>query len=153
MKHVSSALIAMALFFGLGSAALSQERATREEAVAMTTAAIEHIQKVGPAQAYDDFTHDKAHWTKKDLYVMAYDAQSVCLAHGANDKLVGKNLSAVKDANGKSVVLGLQEAAAKGGGWFDYDWPHPISKKIEPKTTFAKRPPSGEGFVAVGVYR
>ena len=137
----------------LAGTAFAQERGTKDEAKAMADAAFDHLKKVGPDQAYKDFTTDKANWTKKDLYVMAYDNKAVCLAHGANDKLVGKDLTAVKDANGKPVVLGLLEVANKGGGWFDYDWPHPVSKKIEPKTTFARKLPSGDGFVGVGIYR
>jgi len=138
---------------GLAGTAAAQERGTREEALALSQEAFDHIKKVGPEKAYADFTHDKARWTRKDLYVMAYDAQAVCLAHGANDKLVGKDLSAVKDAAGRPVVLGLIGMAKKGGGWFDYDWPHPQSKKIEAKSTYARPLPSGEGFIGVGIYR
>jgi signal transduction histidine kinase len=150
IKLLATALVTSLLAVGAGA---GEERGTKEEAIALTNAAYDHIKQVGPAKAYDDFTHDKAAWTKKDLYVMAYDGKAVCLAHGANEKLVGKDLTAVKDANGKPVVLGLLDTAAKGGGWFDYDWPHPVSKKIEPKSTYARKLPSGEGFVAVGIYR
>lgn len=137
----------------IAAPAFAQERGTKDEAVAMTKAAVEHIRKVGAEKAYKDFTTDKAAWTKKDLYVMVYDAKGVTLAHGGNDKLVGKDMSAVKDPNGKPVIGGLLEKAAAGGGWFDYDWPDPISKKMMGKSTYALKPPSGEGFVGVGIYR
>jgi signal transduction histidine kinase len=139
--------------FGFSNAAMAQEHASKEEAIAMTNQAFEHIKKVGPEKAYDDFTHDKANWTKKDLYVMVYDSKAVCLAHGSNDKLVGKDLSAVKDTKGRPIVLGLLETANKGAGWFDYDWPHPQTKKIEEKSTYARKLPNGDGFVGVGIYR
>jgi cytochrome c len=153
MKKLVDILMALVLVTGLCGSATAQERGTKEEAVALTQAAYEHIQKVGPEKAYADFTHDKARWTRKDLYVMAYDAQAVCLAHGANDKLVGKDLSAIKDAAGRLVVPGLLGVAKKGGGWFDYDWPHPQTRKIEAKSTYARPLPSGEGFIGVGIYR
>ncbi len=133
--------------------AVAQERGTREEAKAMVDAAFEHIKKVGAEKAYKDFTSDKANWTKKDLYVMVYDNKAIALAHGANEKLVGKDMSAVKDPNGKPVVAGLIEVAAKGGGWFDYDWPDPVTKKLMPKSTYARKQPNGEGFIGVGIYR
>ena len=129
------------------------ERGTKAEAKAMVDAAYDHIKKVGPAKAYDDFTHDKADWTRKDLYVMVYDSHNVALAHGANEKLVGKDLSAVKDAGGKPVVTGLNALAAKGGGWYDYDWPDPVTKKIMAKSTYARELPDHNGFIGVGVYR
>ena len=143
--------IAAACVSGLSLAA--EERATKDEAKAMADAAFEHIRKVGAEKAYKDFTTDKAAWNKKDLYVMVYDSKSVVLAHGGNEKLLGKDMSAVKDGNGNAVVGGLLALAAKGGGWFDYDWPDPLTKKIAAKSTYAKKLPVGDGFVGVGVYR
>jgi len=138
---------------GLMGSALAQERGTKEEAITMTKAAFEHIKKVGAEKAYKDFTSDKAAWVKKDLYVMVYDSKGTALAHGANEKLVGKDMSAVKDANGNAIVTSMVALAAKGGGWYDYDWPDPVTKKIAPKTTYAIKQPNGEGFIGVGVYR
>ncbi|HZY18725.1 MAG TPA: cache domain-containing protein [Ramlibacter sp.] len=133
--------------------AIAQERANKEEATTMANAAFEHIKKVGTEKAYKDFTTDKAAWTKKDLYVMVYDSKGVALAHGGNDKLVGKDMSAVKDPNGKPVIGGLLQKATSGGGWYDYDWPDPISKKMMGKSTYAIKQPNGEGFIGVGIYR
>ncbi len=144
------ALLATACFVG---AAAAQERGTKDEAKAMTEAAVDHIKKVGPEKAYKDFTTDKAAWTKKDLYVVAFDEKGTALAHGANEKLVGKDLSALKDGNGGLILPGLNAAAAKGGGWYDYDWPDPLTKKMMPKSTYARKLPTGDGFVGVGIYR
>lgn len=146
-----AATVLTAVCFALPAAA--QERGSKDEAKALVDAAYEHIKKVGPQKAYADFTTDKAAWTKKDLYVMVFDNKAVVLAHGGNEKLLGKDLSAVKDGNGKPVVTGLLDTAAKGGGWYDYDWPDPISKKMMAKSTYARKQPNGEGFVGVGIYR
>jgi signal transduction histidine kinase len=145
-------MMALALACAAGST-LASERGTKDEAKAMVEAAVAHIKAVGAEKAYADFTNDKGNWVKKDLYVMVYDSKGTALAHGANAKLVGKDMSAVKDANGTPIVNGMVALAAKGGGWFDYDWPDPLTKKIMPKTTYAVKQPNGEGFVGVGVYR
>jgi len=147
----TAGLLVAALFAALPAAA--QDRGTKDEAKAMVDAAVEHIKKVGAEKAYKDFSTDKAAWVKKDLYVVAFDAKGIALAHGANEKLVGKDLSALKDGNGVFILPGLQAAANKGGGWHDYEWPDPATKKIAPKSTYAKKLPVGEGFVGVGVYR
>lgn len=148
-KWMVSSLFALGLVAGVQA----QDRGTKDEAKAMADAAYKHIEKVGAEKAYKDFTSDKANWTKKDLYVMVYDSKGTALAHGANEKLVGKDMSAVKDANGTPVVTGMIGVAAKGGGWFDYDWPDPVTKKIMAKSTYARKQPNGEGFIGVGVYR
>ena len=137
----------------LSTTAFAQDRGTKEEAKAMVDAAYDHIQKVGAEQAYKDFTNDKADWVKKDLYVMVYDGKNVNLAHGANPKLVGKDMTAVKDADGKPIVSTLNAVAAKGSGWHDYDWPDPVTKKIMMKSTYVRKAPGGDGFVGVGVFR
>ena len=75
------------------------------------------------------------------------------VGHGANDKLVGKNLIELKDPNGKPLIQELRDVARKGGGWVDYDWPHPQTKKIESKASYVRKLQNYDGFVGVGVYR
>lgn len=155
MKSLFRMILAAAVSIGLWSgAAQAQENGTRDEAKAMVEAAIEHAKKVGPEQAFKDFT-DKANatWHKKDLYVFAYTMEGVNVAHGANDKLVGKNLIELKDPEGKLLIKELRDTAAKGGGWVEYEWPHPQTKKIESKVSYSKKMVNYEGFIGVGVYR
>jgi len=137
----------------LCASAMAQDHGNKEEAKALVNAALAHIQKVGTAAAFNDFTTDKANWTKKDLYVVAQDTKGVVLAHGANAKLVGKNLIDFKDQNGKLFVQELISVANKGEGWVDYDFTNPLTKKVEEKSSFVKHIPGFEGIVLVGVYR
>lgn len=134
--------------------ALAQDNGTKDEAKTMVNAALAHIKKVGNDQALKDFTTDKANWTKKDLYVFVVDTKGVVLAHGVNVKLIGKDLMELKDQNGKLFMREIVDlSSAKGEGWVDYDWAHPITKKAEGKSTFVKRIPGFDGSVAVGIYR
>jgi signal transduction histidine kinase len=150
IRWIVGAVASLALVGG----ALAQERGTKDEAKALVDAAWEHVKKVGPEKAFKDFTEDKANWTKKDLYVMAADGKGITLAHGANAKLVGKGMLGVKDANGVAFMATMLELAnSKGSGWVDYDWPHPVTKKIEGKSSYVRKLPSGDGFVGVGIYR
>lgn len=138
----------------LAGPALAQERGNADEARAMVDDAVAYVRRVGPAQAFKDFT-DKANatWHRKDLYVFAYTMDGINVAHGANDRLVGKNLMDVRDPNGKFLIRELRDTAAKGGGWVAYDWPHPYSHRIEAKTSFVRKLPDFDGFVGVGVSR
>ena len=146
--------LAAVLGLGLVGTSLAEERGTKDEAVAMTIAAVEHVKKVGREQAFKDFTEDKATWTKKDLYVMAYNHEGTCIAHGANGKLVGKNLINLKDADGKEIIKEFTAVSTgKGKGWVDYEWAHPQTKKVESKSTYAVKLPGYDGWVGVGIYR
>ena len=154
MKFLHRLILIICVALGSVVCASAQTaQATREEAKAMVDAAVEHVKKVGPEQAFKDFTVDKATWTRKDLYVMAYDNNGKCVGHGANEKLIGKDLIELKDPNGKPLVRELIAVAKAGGGWVDYDWPHPQTKKLEGKSTYARKLPNYDGWVGVGVYR
>lgn len=150
-RIVTAALCALGFAVG---AVQAQEVGSRDEAKAMVDAAVEHVKKVGPEKAFKDFT-DKENktWHKKDLYVFAYDMKGVNVAHGANDKLIGKDLIELKDPEGKLLIKELRDTAAKGGGWVEYEWPHPQTKKIESKISYSKKMTNFDGFVGVGVYR
>ena len=135
--------------------AAAQECGGKDEAKAMVDAAIAHIKQAGPEQAYKDFG-DKANttWHKKDLYVFVIRMDGVTLAHGANEKLVGKEQVNLKDPNGKAVVQEMMATAKKPeGGWVEYDWSNPVTKKIEGKASFVRPEPSINGFAGVGIYR
>lgn len=147
-------LVGATMAFSFQASALAQEIGNRDEAKAMVDAAVDHVKKVGPDQAFKDFS-DKANttWHKKDLYVMAYRNDGTCVGHGANERLIGKNLMELKDPNGKFLIKELLAAAGKGGGWVEYEWAHPQSKKLESKITYAQKLGNFDGWVGVGVYR
>jgi signal transduction histidine kinase len=135
-------------------AVVAGAQSTREEAKAMVDAAVEHVKKVGPDQAFKDFTNDKEHWTKKDLYVYAYDMTGTCVAQGENAKLIGRNLIELKDPNGVAMVAEQTKIAqTKGEGWFSYVWPHPQTKKLTPKESYVRKLPNYEGWVGVGIFK
>lgn len=153
MKSLYRPLIALFASLAFVAGAAAQDKGTRDEAKAMTEAAIAHMKSVGHEKAFEDFTKDKANWNKKDLYVFLMDSDGAVKAHGVNEKLVGKNLINLKDQNGKEFVKEFMVAASNGDGWVDYDWANPISKKVEGKTTYVKRVAGTNLTVAVGVYR
>lgn len=154
MKSFFKALwicVALGLF---AHGALAQERGTKDEAKAFAEAAAAHVKKVGPEKAFKDFSSDKAAWTKKDLYVVAFDMAGNCLAHGANEKLIGKNLIEMKDQSGKFFTKAMIDSTkASGAGWTDYEWVDPLTKRLAQKTTYSIKLAGFDGLVGVGVYR
>jgi cytochrome c len=135
------------------SPAVAQERGNFDDAKAMMSKALAHIKKVGTDTAFKDFTNDKANWNYKDIYIFALDMKGNQLAHGANAKQVGKNFWEFKDANGKLLFQEFAAAAAKGGGDVEYQWAHPVTKKVETKISHIEKVAGTDFYIGAGAYK
>src|SRR4029077_3459182 len=92
---------------GAGSAAFAQkkaERANKDEAVAMVKKGIAFIKKEGKDKGYAEITNKQGQFIDRDLYLVVYGLDGVVRAHGANEKMVAKNLIELKDVDGKPFV-------------------------------------------------
>lgn len=131
----------------------AQDRGTPDDAKAMVAQALEHIKKVGMEQAFKDFNEDKANWVKKDVYMFAITMKGHQAVHGVNPKMIGKDVWEVRDANGKAFFQDFSAVAAKGGGWVEYEWAHPQTKKIETKQSYVVRVPNTDYYIGAGAYK
>ncbi len=52
-----------------------------------------------------------------DLYLFILDMNGECLAHGANEDLVGEDLSNWQDADGRYYIRKIVQRAKEGGRW------------------------------------
>lgn len=142
---------AMALIVAFGAPAFAGEFATKDDAKAMVAKAVAFVKEKGSAAAYADFTGKAAPFIDRDLYVVVYGMDGKVLAHGANAKLVGKDMLDATDVDGKYYVKERIELAAKKAEfWQDYKFVNPVTKKIEPKQMFCH--PLPDTAVCAGVY-
>jgi signal transduction histidine kinase len=142
---------AMALLVSAGMPAFAGEFATKDEAKAMVAKAVAFVQANGAEKAYVEFTAKSPAFIDRDLYVVVYGLNGTVLAHGANVKLVGKDMMDAQDVDGKYYVKERIELAAKKADfWQDYKFVNPVSKKIEPKQMFCH--PLADTAVCAGVY-
>lgn len=150
-KWMAAALIAAA---GLGNVAWAAEGgASKDDAVSLVKKGVAHVKSAGKDKAYAEFT-DKANatWRKADLYLVVYGLDGVVHAHGANAKMVGKNLIDLKDVDGKPFVKERVELGkSKGTFWQDYKFTNPETKLIEPKQMYCEK--LDETVVCGGVYK
>ena len=133
----------------VSSAALADERATPDEAKAMAVKAAEYVKAAGPDAAYKAFTEKASGWVDRDLYVFVVRHDGVTLAHGGNAVLVGKNLSNLKDVDGKPFIQDI--IGVKDEGWVDYKWKNSQTQAVEQKTSYVVM--VGDTAVGVGAYR
>lgn len=128
-------------------------RGTVKEAEEMMNKAVKLFETEGKGKAFEAFNDRKGAFVKKDLYIFVVDHDGLTLSHGGNIKLVGKNMKELKDADGKFFIQEMIKTAQKGGGWVDYKWTNPETRKIENKTTLIKPLPGINAFAGCGIYK
>ena len=136
--------------------AVGQSRAAAKaepaDAEALVKKAVAYIKANGADKAYEEFTSGKA-FKDGDMYIFAYDFNGKCLAHGANPKLVGKDLMGLKDPDGKPLIQMLVDVAkTKGRGWTDtVKFRNPVTDKIQTRVNYIER--VGDVAVGSGVFK
>ena len=142
---------ALALFAAVSAPAWGSEFGTKDEAKALVAKAVAFIGANGPDKAYAEFTGKAAGFVDRDLYVVVYGMDGKVRAHGANAKLVGKDMMDATDVDGKFYVKErIALAAKKADFWQDYKFVNPVTKKIEPKQMFCH--PLPDSAVCAGIY-
>ena len=108
--------------------------------------------KADKAGTITEISNPKGKYIKADLYLVAYDLTGKCLAHGQNSGLVGKDLSGLKDVDGKQFVKERVELASKQESfWQDYKYMNPVTKNVAPKQSYCEK--AGDLVICGGVYK
>lgn len=149
MKKILAVFLTGIFLLGVTGAALASSAA---EATALVDKAIAFYKANGKDKAFAEFSNSKGQFVKGELYIFILDLNGVVLAHGANEKLINKDLSQLKDVDGKLFIQEtLQTAKSKGSGWVDYKWTNPTTKKVEGKSTYVKK--VDELIFCCGIYK
>jgi cytochrome c len=144
-------LLAVGLL-ALPLAGIAGEHATRDEAVAMVKKGVAFWKANGDDKTFAAITDKKGQFNDRDLYLVVYGLDGTVHAHGANEKMVGRNLIDLKDVDGKPFVRERVEMAQKQNTfWQDYKFTDPVTKKIEPKQMYCERIDSN--ILCGGVYK
>lgn len=126
--------------------------ATAPEATAMVKKGVAFIKASGKEKGYAEVSNKTGQFVAGDLYLTVYGLDGTVRAHGANEKMIGKNLIELKDVDGKAFVKERMDmAAAKGTFWQDYKFTNPVSKKIEPKSMYCEK--LDDAVVCGGIYK
>lgn len=145
---VFTALLSM----GMVGAANAADVATPAEAEAMVNKAVALIKSAGPEKAYEEITNGKS-LKDRELYVTVQEFGGKNLAHGANSKMIGKDLSGLKTPDGKlPTKMMLDIAQGPGQGWTEeFTFMNPVTQKMQAKRMYVQR--VGDTYVACGAYK
>ncbi len=136
----------------IGATAFAADGASKDEAVAMVKKAVASIKAEGADKAYAEISRKGGPFTDRDLYIVVYQLDGKVLAHGANEKFIGKDMSDAQDVDGKLYVKERIELAQKQASfWQDYKFVNPVTKKVEPKEMYCER--LDQTAVCGGVYK
>jgi signal transduction histidine kinase len=152
MKKTLVILWLSLFLLSMGGTVLASGNGTAQEAEALVKKAISYIKAQGQEKAFAEISNSKGSFVDRDLYIFVYDMNGKCIAHGANQKMIGKDLREMKDTDGKSYVKErIEIAKSKGKGWQDYKFTNPLSKKIEAKTAYIEK--LDDMIVGCGIYK
>jgi cytochrome c len=132
--------------------AAKPEKANAQEAEAMVKKGVAYIKANGRDKALAEINSGQGQFIDRDLYLSVIRLDGTSLAHGANKRLVGKNMIDMKDVDGREFVRErMQLAKTKGSFWQDYKFVNPITRKVEPKTMYCQR--LDDFVVCGGIYK
>ena len=127
--------------------------ATAGEAEAMVKKGVAYIKAHGKEKGFAEITRrDSKEFHDRDLYLAVHKLDGTAVAHGTNEKMVGKNFIEMKDIDGKEYIKERVDfGKTKTSFWTDYKFNNPVSKKIEPKTAYCER--LDDTVVCGGIYK
>jgi len=144
--------IALLTVIGLFSFVVLSHAADRDDAKRLVKQAAAYVKYQGKDKAIAEISTPKGMFDKGELYVFAYDLQGAMLAHPKNPALIGQNLIAVPDVEGKLFRKEIVEKAkSQGSGWVDYVYLNPETNKQEHKTTYFQK--VGDIIICCGIYK
>ena len=87
-----------------------------------------------------------------DGYFFLYDFDGTNLMHPRQPELIGKNLMAMRDPQGKPAIRLMIERAQAGGGFVDYTWNKPSTREQAPKIAYVTGLARWHWMIGTGIY-
>ncbi len=142
-------LLSLLAVFALSPLAHAEDKGTAPEAMALVQKVVASIKANGRQKTIDDVNAKK--YVDRDLSVTIIGLDGVTLAN-LNAKLIGKNVMELKDSNGKAFVKeGIEAVKKNGNAWIDFQWPNPMTQKLEAKSTYSVK--YEDLVISCGIYK
>ena len=154
MKKLSSVLVCAVILLFARSSVHAGEKATAQEVIQKVSEAVEYISKAGES-CFKEFNDPNGKWVWGGTYVfiMKCDPFPSLVTHPIKPKLIGKDLSKLKDKTGNYFFIQLCEVTKMPkGGWVEYLWPKPGEKKASRKLSFCRQIPGTTYQAGAGIY-
>ncbi|MBK0393730.1 methyl-accepting chemotaxis protein [Ramlibacter algicola] len=130
-----------------------REFAHADEAVAMVRAGVAFARERGRDALVQEVNRlARGRFVDRDLYLSVYGLDGRVSAHGTNPRLWNIDWTTYRGSDGRLFIAEIVAGAqSRGHGWIDYQWKHPVSKRMLVKTAYFER--CGDVVVACGVFK
>lgn len=153
MKPRITITLCLCFLFLLHLPAFSGDTATPEEVIKKVNEAVAYVAKEGD-RVFPEFNDPNGKWVWGGTYVFIMRCDGTALVtHPVKPKLIGRDLSGLKDKNGNYFFAQLCEVGkTKNGGWVEYLWPKPGEKEPSRKISFCRQIPGTPYQAGAGLY-
>jgi hypothetical protein len=94
-------------------------------------------------QAFKDFGQKDSKWLNEDSYFFVYALDGTCLFHPITPELIGQNVMALRDINGKPIIRLITDVGRKpeknAHGWVFYLWQNETQLTPSWKSTYVRK--------------
>lgn len=114
--------------------------ATEADAVAMVKKGTAFIKSYGTQRGYTDISRRSGRFAFQNLYLVVMRIDGTMLAHGADDRSVGRNVLDMKDSDGRPFIrqqVGL--AATRSSFWVHFRMRDERNPRSELKSSYCEK--------------
>jgi methyl-accepting chemotaxis protein len=157
---ISLVIIAITSLMSLKGALLHEKEAKVQHLIESAYSSINHYYdeyKSGKISEIEAKAQAKANieslrYNNNNDYFFILDKDTKMVMHPIKPSLIGKDLSSVKDPNGKYLFVEMVKSTLNGGGFVEYVWEYPATKTLENKISYVKLFEEWGWIVGTGVY-
>ena len=123
-----------------------------EDAKNWVSKAIAYYKTQGKKKALAEFSNPKGLFREGDMYIFVMTPEGLVVAHGADEKHIGRDFMEISDSRGKRYFQEVVEIAnSEGSGVVEYWWINPSTQHIEPKNLYFEK--VDDIIICSGVYQ
>lgn len=111
---------------------------TPDMAVSLVNDAIDLYDDIGTESFPRIDVDPEFHGMELYVYVIR-DSDGVVVAHGEDKSLIGKNIDAIIEIDGKNIEEIIHNLATDDGTWIEYVSEDPVNKKLLPESAWIKK--------------
>lgn len=151
-KNSKTASELTALFTELNEVVGQYKIATPEDAETLAKEAAAWVKGIGRERGLAEICNLRGRFCRDGIYVTAHDINGWFLASPLNPQLIGQNHADFQGPDGKYFNRESMELAKKGGGWVEYLWTNPATRKLQQKKSRVERIEGTDMYILCGVF-